>query len=82
MTHSLDEAIAPRSHMTHSFRESVLILIKQSGVRYTAELLKMLGIPFDDAYELIFNRIPADMDAPMGSPQWNEAMDRAARPFD
>lgn len=62
MTHSLDGVYlyTPQSFMTQSFRESVVILLKQSGVRYTAELLEMLGVSFDNAYELIFNRLPSN----------------------
>lgn len=59
MTHSIDEGITLPFN-TQSFRESVKLLIARSGVRHTANLLKTIGLTFEEAYELIFNKKPRD----------------------
>lgn len=47
-----------RPHMTQEFHESVQQILGRQGYYATAILLNEMNIPFEDAYELIFNRLP------------------------
>lgn len=61
MTHSITEGEQP--FMSQLFYESVQASVASQGHCRTAELLKMMGIPFGKAYELIFNRLPREWGA-------------------
>ena len=58
MTHSIDEG-SPL-FLTQAFHDSVQSLVQSRGIRFTAEQLKMIGVSFEAAYELIFNRTPRE----------------------
>lgn len=56
MIHSIDTGLSP--FMNQTFYDNAQTLVQKRGHRFTADLLKIMGVSFENAYELIFNRKP------------------------